>query len=149
VIRARPTLLTSHSKKGDTITSQSIVVHEIGHWLGLMHTFEGDSCDPSNKGDYIDDTPQQLLAPTDVWGNCDMEMDSCPGLEGKDLVNNPMSEWFLPRALWCLYLRMLRLAVDYMDDACTTGLFTPGQVVRMHQWWDARKGALAKRPEER
>jgi hypothetical protein len=50
-------------------------VHEMGHWLGLLHTFEGYSCD--SPGDYIDDTPIESTA-TD---GCpvDPKKQSCPG----------------------------------------------------------------------
>ena len=35
------------------------VVHEIGHWNGLLHTFQDNSCDATDYGDYVADTPQE------------------------------------------------------------------------------------------
>jgi hypothetical protein len=93
--------------EGDTLT------HEVGHWLGLFHTFQGGCTEP---GDWVDDTPSES-AP-DFY--CE-EDDSCPddgpgGLDdGPDPIHNFM---------------------DYGPDACLTE-FTDGQDVRMRQSWEA------------
>lgn len=61
-------------------------VHEVGHWFGLLHTFDTEACD--NVGDAIDDTPAQSVANR----GCPMDppQDSCPGLEGLDAIHNYM-----------------------------------------------------------
>ena len=61
-------------------------VHEVGHWFGLLHTFQGSSCDPTDPGDYIEDTPQQSVS-TD---GCPAGKDSCPELQGLDPIHNFM-----------------------------------------------------------
>jgi hypothetical protein len=71
--------------------------HEVGHWLGLLHTFEGFSC--TGDGDEVDDTPPELTFAFD----CE-ERDTCPGGLG-DPIHNFM---------------------EYSPDACKTE-FTPGQ----------------------
>lgn len=61
-------------------------VHEVGHWFGLLHTFQDNSCEKGSSGDFIADTPQQLTA-TD---GCPVGKDSCPGVEGVDAIGNFM-----------------------------------------------------------
>ncbi|KJZ75369.1 hypothetical protein HIM_05295 [Hirsutella minnesotensis 3608] len=86
-------------------------VHEVGHWMGLLHTFQG-GCDEEEGGDMIFDTPAQANA-TD---GCPVSRDSCPGKEGQDPIHNFM---------------------DYSSDQCTRE-FTPGQIERMHQAFEFR-----------
>ncbi len=83
-------------------------VHEVGHWFGLHHTFNG-GC--NNWGDYVEDTPAQKV-PT---SGCppDNTQDTCPKDPGFDPIHNFM---------------------DYSFDQCYTEL-TRGQAERSRDYW--------------
>ncbi|KAG6995685.1 extracellular metalloprotease [Physcia stellaris] len=94
-------------------------VHEVGHWFGLLHTFQDESCDASDQGDYVDDTPQESVS-----------TDGCPPLEGYTKKSCPNSKGDDP----------VHNFMDYSSDACYTG-FSNGQRFRMVNLWNLyRKG---------
>jgi len=88
------------------VTKGKTVSHEVGHWLGLLHTW-GFSAGCGGVGDFIDDTPDQY---DQNFGCPTFPKVSCPAAA-------PNGDMFMNY-------------MDYADDNCSS-MFSLGQAARM------------------
>ena len=93
--------------------------HEVGHWLGLQHTFAAGLGVCEHPGDFIKDTPTEA----DRQFYC-AARDSCVGsaFPGDDPITNYM---------------------EYTDDVCKD-TFTADQTSRMRKQWHAFRDKKAR-----
>jgi Pregnancy-associated plasma protein-A/Secretion system C-terminal sorting domain len=81
------------------------LTHELGHWLGLYHTWGDEFC----GDDYVDDTPTTNSANQTRF--CREKFSTCNGTRTRNLIENYM---------------------DYTPDSCMN-MFTEGQKIRMRK----------------
>ncbi len=95
---------------GNLTNAGRTLTHEIGHWVGLYHTFQGGcsgqtASDCASAGDQVCDTPP--VSASNFGSNCSASLNSCSG-DSPDLND------------------MLTNYMDYMDGICTS-TYTVGQ----------------------
>ena len=101
-----------------------VLAHEIGHYLGLFHTFErafnSNQTACADPGDFIPDTPTQA---THTLGSCPLGLNTCPALAGAEDIPNFM---------------------NYATDACWDH-FSPDQAGLMVQALEELRPTLGSR----
>lgn len=88
-------------------SNASTITHEIGHWIGLFHTFQG-GC---NNEDQVDDTPA-CETRTSIL-SCDYNRNTCGQGDTADLPDQ------------------IENYMDYIEGTCQS-MFTEGQKARGH-----------------
>lgn len=104
-------------------TNKTTVTHELGHWLGLYHPFQGsteDSC--GLVGDGVDDTPPTYFKPSKdepLRNRCNVvNFNSCASDKANGLPYDVPD--------------MMENFMDYFNGPCASNMFTLQQVARIH-----------------
>lgn len=87
------------------------VTHEVGHWMGLYHTWGDERCGT----DYVSDTPVATTSNSSAF--CRDVFSNCTGTRTRNMIENYM---------------------DYSPDSCMN-IFTEGQKQRMRAALDLSK----------
>ena len=122
---------------GTSLDRDKVIVHEVAHYLNLLHTFEG-GCDNTNcvlKGDFVCDTPPDA---TQVGFLCNVS-NSCYTDDDDLHIENP----FRPTYLGGLG-EQNDLSENYMDynNRLCQNMFTQGQKDRMRISFDLLRSSL-------
>lgn len=107
---------------GYGLTQGKILVHEVGHYLNLMHIFEGGCAGANAAGSATD--------PCDLNGDmiCDIEPSTTQNINCNSPVPNTCSATY---ATGTTANDMIEDYMSYADDDCMN-TFTQGQKLRMH-----------------
>jgi hypothetical protein len=104
--------------------------HEVGHWVGLYHPFQG-GCD--GPGDYVDDTPAEAIPAA----GCPIGRDTCssPGLD-REWTSATSPQISIAHTI---SFPAVQNYMDYSNDACMNN-FTPGQIARLQSQIQTYRG---------
>jgi hypothetical protein len=123
---------------GSSSDNSKVHIHEVGHYLGLYHTFQNGcaNLDCTLDGDQVCDTPPDGSTGASP---CGISQNSCSSDEDDTSANNP----FRPVLLGGLGDQndLIENYMDYSAQACQT-LFTAGQSERMNAALENERASL-------